>query len=60
MTLINTFNGYAFYIGEKKTGKRAGERYYNIVPIGSPAPNGGYYSPEYICKIKGVPNLFTR
>ena len=58
MLKIATFGGYDYYKAEQRTGKKKGERYYNIVPTGSPAPKGGYYSHEFICKVKNVPNLF--
>jgi len=49
MKLVNTENGYDFYAGTDKE-----PRIYNIVPEGSPAPGGGYYSKKYISDIKGV------
>ncbi|MEO6305616.1 MAG: hypothetical protein ABIP51_20810 [Bacteroidia bacterium] len=53
MRKIATQFNYDFYVGTGKKGT-----YYNIVPINEPAPKGGYYSSEYICGIKKVPNLF--
>lgn len=54
MRKIATHSGYDYYVGCDKKGT-----YYNLVPEGQPAPKGGYYSHEYICGIKHVPNLFT-
>lgn len=53
MKKVATSNGYDYYIGQSKKGT-----YYNIVPIGSQVPKGGYYSKEYILNIKQVPDLF--
>ncbi len=51
MTKVDSINGYDFYIdagiGDKQT-------MYNIVPVGSQAPAGGYYNRTYIERIKGV------
>lgn len=60
MKKVTTANGYDYYEGVKETGRRKGEMYYNLVPEGSPPPAGGYYSSNYICNIKGVPNLFKK
>ena len=49
---IATENGYDYY---RTFG---GKPCFNLVHQGEPKPMGGYYNPEYICKIKGVPNLF--
>lgn len=46
--------GYDYYIGKGDNGKYV----YNLVPTDQPAPAGGYYSKEYILKIKNVPDLF--
>jgi len=57
ITVINhviDFGGYSYYIGINGTGKW----FYNIVPQDQPAPKGGYYSKEYILKIKQLPDLF--
>ena len=55
MTKLATQFNYDFYMGTDKKGKK----FYDITPTGQPAPKGGYYSAEYICKIKGVPNIFN-
>lgn len=55
MTCIATQNGYAYWIGEEN-----GERYYNVTRVEQPKPQGGYYSHEFICKVKDVENLFIR
>ena len=52
MTLVEkNFNGYDFYltpcIGDRPA-------LYNIVPTGSPTPEGGYRSMGWIEKIRGV------
>jgi len=52
--LVHTGYGYDFYIGKDNEGKT----FYNIVPMGDNKPNGGYYSSEFICKNKGVKNVF--
>jgi len=51
MQKVNTANGYDFYTGKDK---EKNIWYYNIVPEGSPAPGGGYYSKYHIAGIKGV------
>ena len=40
--------GFDFYVlyGQGKT-------FYNLVPVGSPAPDGGYFDSRYIFKVKG-------
>jgi len=53
MKHVATFGNYNYFIGNSKKGT-----FYNIVPIGQPAPKGGYYNKEYILKIKQVPDLF--
>lgn len=55
MKLIKTEFGYNFWRGVNKDGKY----YYNVTPQEHPKPNGGYMNAEYICKIKGVPNVFN-
>lgn len=54
MTLVISANGYDYYRGgdDQKT-------FFNLVPVGSPPPNGGYFNPFWICNVKNVPNLFT-
>ena len=54
MELSCTGFGYDYYTGTDA----AGRLFYNLVPIDSPAPKGGYYDKEYILKIKQVPDLF--
>lgn len=52
MTLVEkNYQGYDFYI-EAGLGDR--QTKWNIVPTGSPAPEGGYFNRQYIEKIKGV------
>lgn len=51
MQKVHTESGYDFYL-EGPCGDS--QAIYNIVPEGSPAPNGGYYNRRYIEKIKGV------
>ena len=51
MEKVNTAKGYDFYIGKDK---EKNIWYYNIVPEGSQAPGGGYYSKNHIASIKGV------
>jgi hypothetical protein len=50
MKKVNSNLGYDFY-----TGTEDGKSWYNIVPKGSPTPDAGYYSAEYIAKQKKVP-----
>jgi hypothetical protein len=50
MTYIKTVNIYDLYIGTDKK-----EPYYNAVPTGSPPPKGGYYSKEFIIRVKNLP-----
>ena len=54
MRLIKTAEGYNFYVGIDENGIT----YYNITPVEQPMPNGGYYSSEFICGVKRVPNYF--
>lgn len=55
MNQVANLNGYNYYIGKSKKGT-----YYNITPDNQPAPKGGYYSKEYILKVKGLPDLFNQ
>ena len=50
MELVKTEGDHDFYIGRNPKG----QTFYNIVPKGRPAPEGGYYSKEFIERIKGV------
>ena len=52
---IGSFNTYQYWIGEER-----GKPVYNICGIDQPAPTGGYYRPESICSLKGLPNLFRQ
>ncbi len=54
MVKVAELNGYAYWIGHSPKGE-----FYNIAPIGQEV-NGGYYSREYICGIKNVPDLFGK
>lgn len=54
MTLQISGFGYDYYVGRDEEGKL----FYNIVPTGSKPPSAGYYSKEYIVKMKKVPDLF--
>lgn len=45
MKKIKSDDKYDYYVGDNL---------YNIVPVGSPAPEGGYFSPNYIIAIKGI------
>jgi hypothetical protein len=56
MKLVHSDDKYDFYIGVDEKG----ENFYNVVPSGSNKPNSGYYKPEWICKIKGVENIFKK
>ena len=53
-TKVAEFNGYAYWIGKSEKN----EPVYNIAPIGQ-SVSGGYYSKEYILKIKKLPDLFN-
>ena len=53
--LITTAFGYNFWRGFSEDGKA----FYNVTPQDQQKPEGGYMSAEYICNIKGVPNLFA-
>jgi hypothetical protein len=49
MKKVHTANGYDFYAGDYD-----GKKFYNIVPVGQSAPEGGYASKGYIEHIKHV------
>lgn len=55
MRIVANFNGYNYWTAVDANGKR----YYNVEPDVYGAPCSGYYDSEYICSIKGVPNLFN-
>jgi hypothetical protein len=55
MRLIKTDFGYNYWKGED-----GGKPVYNVVPQNQPAPSGGYLNADYICKVKGVPNMFNQ
>jgi hypothetical protein len=48
MTKLTEYKGYDFYIDT------SGSTYFNIVPRGSPKPEGGYRNRDYIERIKGI------
>lgn len=50
MKKVSTVLGKDLYVGKDEKGKP----YYNIVNCGSPEPDAGYYSAEYIAKIHKV------
>lgn len=50
MKLIETKNGYDLYKGTDEKGRE----FFNIVPTGTSAPNGGYYNRNTIESIKQV------
>lgn len=52
MNKVNSLYKYDYYVGKSNN-----RTTYNIVPKGSNKPTGGYYSKEYISKIKNV-NIF--
>lgn len=52
---VYSSDAYDYYIGENNKGKK----FYCLVPAGSYPPAGGYYNPEYACKIKNAPNFFN-
>lgn len=54
MIKVNSNNRYDYYIGWDENNKP----FYNIVPAGNPAPNGGYYGKEWILGIKKTADLF--
>jgi hypothetical protein len=51
---VANFSGYNYYIGTDEKGKT----FYNIGPETEGTPAGGYYSKEYILKVKQLPDLF--
>ena len=51
---IETKEGYDYYIGVDTDGSYV----YNVVREGIPAPKTGYYRSQYICDLRGVPNIF--
>lgn len=51
LTKVDSIGEYDFYLSSAIGNKNA---LYNIVPKGSPAPEGGYRNMQYIEKIKGV------
>ena len=51
LTKVDSIGDYDFYLRPAAGDANA---LYNIVPKGSPAPNGGYRNMQYIEKIKGV------
>lgn len=55
MKKVANLNGYNYYMKQSKKGI-----YYNITPDNQPAPKGGYYSKDYILKVKNVPDLFPK
>lgn len=54
MNKVATFKKYEFFVGWDENCVP----YYNILLAGSQIPTAGYYSADYICKVKNVPNLF--
>lgn len=50
MKKVSTVLGKDLYVGKDEKGKP----YYNIVNCGSPEPEAGHYSAEYIAKIHKV------
>lgn len=61
MIKVRTSNGYDYYKSTKdeELNSHIQTPFYNVVREGNIPPAGGYFSPEYICKIKRVPNLFN-
>ena len=54
MIKVAEYSNYSYYFGyDNKKGF-----YYNICPSSHSIPKGGYYSHEYIAKVKNVPDLF--
>lgn len=51
---IDTKEGFDYYIGIDTDGSYV----YNVVREGIPAPKTGYYRSQYICDLRGVPNIF--
>ena len=54
MKLVATAGGYNYWTAKNRQGKF----YYNIAPEEQPAPSGGYFNADYICRAKHLPNLF--
>ncbi len=52
--LVHRADNYNFWVGIDENGNK----FYNVTPQDQPKPNGGYYSSNYICCIKGVANYF--
>ena len=50
MEKVNSNGTHDFYVGKEDLNEI---KYYNIVPCGAPAPQGGFYDAEYILKVKG-------
>jgi hypothetical protein len=51
MRKVDSYGGYDFYLKPAIGNDRA---LYNILPTGSPAPEGGYRDMQYIELIKGI------
>lgn len=51
---IETKEGYDYYIGIDNNGNYV----YNVVREGVPAPRTGYYRSQYVCDLRGAPNIF--
>ena len=57
MKKVATVLGQDLYVGKDES--KNFKPWYAIVPSGSPAPTGGYYSAEYIAKQKKInPSFF--
>ena len=56
MKLYLRLNGYDYYIADDPFFGKS--KIYNVQPINEPAPKGGYYDSDFICRIKKVPNIF--
>lgn len=52
MKKVNTILGHDLYIGQDES--KNFKPWYNIVPIGWPAPVKGFYSAEFIAKQKNI------
>lgn len=55
MKKVASNDRYDYYIGWDEKGKA----FFNLVPIGNPAPSGGY-SKEWILRVKKAPDLFPK
>lgn len=53
MKKVYSDNKYDYYVD-----KNLGDTFYNVIPKGEIAPVGGYKDSDFICKIKGVSNIF--